>query len=367
MPEPAVLGPGLDLGQLRFERPLGRLLHVEVERGVDPEAGPIEIAAEPGLQQLARIFDEVVAHPGKVRPRRQRERVGLPRLGRLARQLGLVAEQIDDQVPPLHVERRVPPRIVAGGAFRNRGERRGLGHVERPGRFAEVPERRGLDAVGPVAEIDLIEIELEDLLLRIAALDVHGDPHLAQLAGQAAEPAPLGPVDHLRPEIPGQLHGHRRKTLEPLPAQDRLDGAEDADPVDPAMLVKAAVFRAQEGRDDGGRHLFEWDYRPPLEAEIRHQPPIGGIDLGGLVRIIGLEAGDRGTRIDRPADVEPGTYQEGNTKDAQRADGEQHPKSDFGRFPPAEESLERPTSHTEKLIRQRDRGNEPLPPFSPAR
>ena len=55
--------------------------------------------------------------------------------------------------------------------------------------FADLPEvqlRRGLDAVGAVAEVDLVAVEGEDLFLRVALLDPDRDQRLLDLALPAA-------------------------------------------------------------------------------------------------------------------------------------------------------------------------------------
>ena len=79
----------LDLGELRLECALGRLLDVEIEGGEDPEPGLVELGPEPRLELLADVLDEIVADPGVVGPGRERQRIGLPRLGRLVGELAL--------------------------------------------------------------------------------------------------------------------------------------------------------------------------------------------------------------------------------------------------------------------------------------
>ncbi len=46
-------------------------------------------------------------------------------------------------------------------------------------RLVEVNQRGGGDAVGAEAEIDFVEIEFEDLVLRIGALDAHRQQRFA--------------------------------------------------------------------------------------------------------------------------------------------------------------------------------------------
>ena len=54
----------------------------------------------------------------------------------------------------------------------NRVTHRRFRRIQRSGRFAEITLRRRLDAVPTVAKVDLIEICLEDLILRVHLLDL---------------------------------------------------------------------------------------------------------------------------------------------------------------------------------------------------
>ena len=46
-----------------------------------------------------------------------------------------------------------------------------------------------------------------------------------------------------------------------------------------------------------GRHLVEGHDGAALEAEVGDQPPVGGVDLGGLVGIVAAELGDGGAAV----------------------------------------------------------------------
>ena len=74
-----------------------------------------------------------------------------------------------------------------------------------PGRLAEVAPRRRVDAIGAGAEIDAVEVELEDLVLGKAELQPEREDHLLHLALEGA----------LRREeqVLGELLGQRRAAL----------------------------------------------------------------------------------------------------------------------------------------------------------
>ena len=68
------------------------------------------------------------------------------------------------------------------GAFGRRAEERGFGDGQLVERLVEIIERRRGDAVGAAAEIDLVEIELENAVLRENLLDPQREQRLLDLA-----------------------------------------------------------------------------------------------------------------------------------------------------------------------------------------
>ena len=108
----------------------------------------------------------------------------------------------------------------------------------------EVRARGGLDAVGAVAEVDLVEVAAQDLVLRPPAREVVGQRRLAQLLEDRA--VVLGGERDLH-----ELLRDRRGALDGLAGRDVLDGrARDAAQVDAAVGVEAAVL----DRDDRVLH-----------------------------------------------------------------------------------------------------------------
>jgi hypothetical protein len=111
----------------------------------------------------------------------------------------------------------------------------------------EVESRGGLNAVGTTAEIDVIEIKLEDFLFREALLDLLGDPRLEELSTQAF----VGGAQPVRENIARQLHGDRAGALIDLARHDVAEGgARDPHPVDAVVLVEALVFNRDECTGD---------------------------------------------------------------------------------------------------------------------
>jgi hypothetical protein len=103
-----------------------------------------------------------------------------------------------------------------------------------------VPGRR-LDAEPAVAEIHLVEVRLEDFILRVVTLHFTGRGLFAQLP----HGAPIGPVDDARVHVAHKLLRDRARTAD-VPADGVLDGAGYADEVHAIVLVEALVFDGDE-------------------------------------------------------------------------------------------------------------------------
>jgi hypothetical protein len=121
----------------------------------------------------------------------------------------LLLHQRQHEVAPLPGLAGITPGIVVPGALGQGGEQRGLGEVELPRVDAEVVPGRRLDASRAVAEVDVVQVQLEDLVLFELALDLEGHAHLEELAGQRPFLAryPLGE------DVPRELHGDGAATL----------------------------------------------------------------------------------------------------------------------------------------------------------
>src|SRR3546814_20420465 len=101
--------------------------------------------------------------------------------------------------------------------------------------MAEEASARRVDAIGPAAEIDAVQIQLQDLLLAELAFHRHGEDDLAELPGEFAR---------VREEdVAGKLlrDGGRALIIDPARAVNP-GGAGDADRIAPRMAVEAPVL-----------------------------------------------------------------------------------------------------------------------------
>ena len=131
--------------------------------------------------------------------------------------------------------------------------------------------RRSPDPVGALAEEDLVDVELEDLVLGEFALDLQREQDLVELADVGLLPG--------EEEVPGHLHGDGAAPGPLLPGADEVQhGAGQALPVDPGVLEEAVVLAGEECLDEALRHLVEAQRRAPLLAELGEQLALAGVD-----------------------------------------------------------------------------------------
>ena len=140
---------------------------------------------------------------------------------------------------PLLRAPRMPVGAVIVRPLGQAGEQRALLERELLRRLAEIAARRQLDAPGAAAEIDGVEIKLEDLVLAQRRLDPRRHDHLADLAlvGQV--------VAHQ--QVLHHLLGDGRAALRAPGLREVADeGADQAALVDALVLVEALVLGGDE-------------------------------------------------------------------------------------------------------------------------
>ena len=166
--------------------------------------------------------------------------------------------------------------MIVVRALRQRREIGRLRQRELVHRLVEIEQRGGRDAVGADAEIDFVEIELEDPLLRERALDLHREQRFLDLAGQRQF---VGQQEVLR-----DLLGDRRRALRTAAGAVVLDvgkaGARDAREVDAVVLVEALVLGRDERVDDQARYRLDRQVEPALARILGEQLPVGGMHAG---------------------------------------------------------------------------------------
>ena len=190
------------------------------------------------------------------------------------------------------VTRGTPVGVEVVGRVQHGGEHRRLGHGQLLGRLAEVGVGRGLYAVRAAAEVDGVQVALEDRRLRLLLLDLQGEERLLHLAGERAF---LVEVEDLH-----VLLGDRRGTLGGIALGVGERRAQDALRVDAAVGVEGAVLRGDGGVLHRLRHVGERDRLTVLLGEptdlgvAARVVDVGRLGLEGLVgvRDLGVLVGE---------------------------------------------------------------------------
>jgi hypothetical protein len=142
-------------------------------------------------------------------------------------------------VAPLDGPRWIRDRIEARRRLGQSGDHRVLRQAQVCDRFAVVDQRCRADPVGALAEVDLVEVELEDLFLAQRALDLYRQEDLAQLAG-------VGLLAGQK-EVARELHRDGAAALPLLAGQRQLDpGAQQPAIVDPGVAEEVGVLGREE-------------------------------------------------------------------------------------------------------------------------
>ena len=141
-------------------------------------------------------------------------------------------------------------RVPVGGRLGDARQHRGLGQVEVLGVLLEVGMGRRLHAVGLLAVIAVVEVELEDLVLAVALGELVGEDDLLRLPAVGL----LGGQE----ELLGQLLGDRRAATDDLPvAQVVIGGTHDAGDVEAGVAVEVLVLDVDGALDQGGGDLLQ--------------------------------------------------------------------------------------------------------------
>ncbi len=191
---------------------------------------------------------------------------------------------VEDEVAALDGALGVTVGVEAAGALDDAGDQGALGGVE----LAEVLAEEGLGGLAEaidgeaaaLAEVNLVGVHLEDLLLGEAGFELKGDQDLFELAGVAA----FGREEEAARELHGEGGAAFDEAVVALEIVD--DGSGHAVVVDAAVLEEAAVFDGGDGLDHARGDLVVGD-EAALGAVLVFGE--GGDELG--LELVGAERG----------------------------------------------------------------------------
>ncbi len=171
--------------QTGAQRADGIVLQPRVQRGAHLQAAIQHLLAAILLvEQAPHLLDIIgdvggLAAPG---PGLGHQRLGLGFAGLCLGDVTVAEHLIDHPVAAVERGLVMEARIVIAGRARQRRQERHLRDVELVERLVEIVQRRGGDAVIALPQIDLVEVKLQHLFLRISGVDAHRQNGLAHLA-----------------------------------------------------------------------------------------------------------------------------------------------------------------------------------------
>ena len=209
------------------DRGYRRALKRRIERRIEAIAA-IRHRETSALGLLPHGIHEVARRRRHAAVRRGDDRLELRLFGRVGRDVLLFRHLLEDQVAAIARAVGMPDRIVLGLRFRERGECGRFGERELRRGMAEVVTRRRLDAVPPSAEVDLVDVGLEDLILGVVPLHLASRGLLVELARKPSVPLTFAPVDEIGMHVPDELlrdgAAAAAVLVENLPFDDAEDG-----------------------------------------------------------------------------------------------------------------------------------------------
>ena len=305
--------------ELRVQGRVGRRLQLHVERGVHPKTGLVDLHAVAFEQDPAHPLHEIVRGLGATRALTQQDREGLGELRFPPGDHPLPRHELEDQVAPGQGPLGMPDRGVTGRGAGKRCEQRGLRQGETRGVLIEIMLCGALHAVHAV-EVDLVEVGLEDLLLRVGALEGEGHLHLPQLPPNRDLP----PVHRPREHVAGQLLGDRAAAGAAISVDGEVHrGAEGTPQVDSPVSPETPIFNGDKRFRYVSRHGPVGDRYAALYGQLGQEASVGGVNARRLLGLEGVDLGNRGAVV---AQVVPAPPREAESKRAQAAgDGEDQP------------------------------------------
>ena len=270
--------------QALAQDPLGDALEPGIERGAHRQAALVEAGLAIDLGQLAPdLLDEIIGpHDlGRVHPVHA-QRLGPSLLGLGEADAPVLEHAPDHPVAPGQRGLGAPDRMIV---VRRLGQRRHvgrLGDAQLVERLVEIIERGGRHAIGAEAQVNLVQVEIQDPVLVEGALDAEGEDGFLDLAGHG----------HLvgQQEVLGDLLGDRRGAdRPPVPAQIRHvghDRAGNRDEVHARVAVEVLVLGRQEGVDHAPRDRLDRHVDALLGGVFDQQPAVAGMQAGDGRRLV---------------------------------------------------------------------------------
>ena len=254
---------------------VGRRLQFAIHARADRETRLVEsFLAIAGEQLAPHLFREIGAIDDfRLFALARGDRFGPGRLDFLFGRGAVLGDPIEHPVAASLRLLRITAGIVIVGRLRQPGEERRLAEGQFVERFVEVDQRRRLDPVGTRAEINLVQVQLEDAVFGKRLLDPGRQQDLLDLARHCQ----LVGQQHVLGNLLRDRRGADRPALAVPAPEIGQRGPEHRDRVDPAMAVEVLVLGRQKGLDDLLGDRADRHKNPALGRILGQQPPVAGM------------------------------------------------------------------------------------------
>ena len=264
--------PAFDVLEILLDQRLGAALQIDVERGEDAQASLRHARPAEPIDQLAahRLLEILAGALVDLEAVDQLDRHLLRALRRRCVDRAGIDHRLQHDRPAGEGPIQVARRRVRRWRLDESCEQRRLVHGQIRSALSEIPARGGFDAVEPVAEVRLVQVHLEDLVLRVLALDVAGEDDFLQLAA-------VGLAASQEAQARELLRDGAAAFRAPARFQVANHGADGADGVDATVLIEPLILDRDDRLDEVGRHLLERQL-DPLLLEDREGVPVPGVE-----------------------------------------------------------------------------------------
>ena len=273
--------------QADTQGPFAGPLQFRVDGGADGQPAGIEFLLSEDLHELPADF---LRKPLRLEELRcaagaelQRRGDGLLRLDR--RYAPVFQHPPHDPVAARERLRPAPDGVVVVGRLGQGGKEGRFGNREIVERAVEIIERRRGDAVGAVAQVNLVQVKLEYGVLGQRLFEPERQDRLPDL--------PLDGGFRAQQEILCDLLRDRRAAHRPaggfrqFAANEGVAGPEQAGGIEAGMAVEALVLGGQKRIHDPLGHGIHGHEQPMLDREFRQQAAVAGMHAGGDRRLVG--------------------------------------------------------------------------------
>ena len=239
-------------------------LLARIDGGVDIQAARVSVLAVLGKNHLPNRFGHVFGvQCFFVGRRAQFERFDFGRFGLLRRDVFVVLHPLNDVELARARAFGVVDGVVGRGRFGQAGQHRGFGYGDFLQGLAKINFSRRGKTISPVAQENLVHVDLKDLVFAQQVFKFVSQQNFINLACEGFFRGQINVARH--------LHGDGRCALALHAAHIGQTGPQNAQVIDPAVLVKAVVFDRQDRVFHDLGDVFDGRELAPLLAKLAHQ------------------------------------------------------------------------------------------------